>query len=398
MGLANDMKKIKENILASYEERAREYQQRLKENEDLVSQVQKTLDQFRTSHLEMAANLHANAVALRDNLDQGEADRLNAFGNLMTGIRNSISSIQTEVEDIRNSTAHLLETFAGSRGEMAAELKEKFMQSRSDREQQDQDRIKAFDNLMKNVRNDLDRSQKEVGKIMSDTDNLLRKYANEHAMMASTMRSNLNTNLEERVVYMRNLLRNFNDRLAEIHNENRIMAETLRKELLQSRKNLSASDAKRMEEFDKAMGQIRQRVGDIQSSIANLLNNLATDRMQAAAEWESLTEAIAWIKNSVTWPSPNPVNVSVSEESSSGIKGEEEGTNKNEEETDGLKGKNLEEKIILYVNAHPEGVKVSEMEEPLGEQRMRIGYVCKKLVDEGKIIKLDRAYFPKIKS
>ncbi|MGV8091933.1 MAG: hypothetical protein AB2L24_08725 [Mangrovibacterium sp.] len=392
------MKKIKENILASYEERAREYQQRLKENEDLVSQVQKTLDQFRTSHLEMAANLHANAVALRDNLDQGEADRLNAFGNLMTGIRNSISSIQTEVEDIRNSTAHLLETFAGSRGEMAAELKEKFMQSRSDREQQDQDRIKAFDNLMKNVRNDLDRSKKEVGKIMSDTDNLLRKYASEHAMMASTMRSNLNTNLEERVAYMRNLLRNFNDRLAEIHNENRIMAETLRKELLQSRKNLSASDAKRMEEFDKAMGQIRQRVGDIQSSIANLLNNLATDRMQAAAEWESLTEAIAWIKNSVTWPAPNPVNVSVSEQSSSGIKGEEEGANKNEEETDGLKGKNLEEKIILYVNAHPEGVKVSEMEEPLGEQRMRIGYVCKKLVDEGKIIKLDRAYFPKIKS
>jgi NADP-dependent 3-hydroxy acid dehydrogenase YdfG len=243
---------------------------------------------------------------------------------------------------------------------------------------------------------------------MSDTDNLLRKYAGERATMASTMRSNLNANLEERVAYMRNLLKNFNDRLAEIHGENKVMAETLRKKLLQSRKDLSASDAKRMEEFDKTMSQIRQRVGDIQTLIANMLNNLGTDRMQAATEWESLTEAIARIKNSVTWMSPDPANVPTSEQSSSGVKGEEEGTNKNEkaeeakekkeEETDALRGKNLEEKIILYVNAHPEGVKVSEMEEPLGEQRMRIGYVCKKLVDEGKIIKLDRAYFPKIKS
>jgi len=407
MGLANDMKKLKEDILASYQERAKEYQQRLQENQELVSEVQKTLDQFKTSHLEMAANLHANSAALRDGLNQEEVNRLNAFGNLMTGIRNSISSIQTEVEDIRNSTVRLLETYAGARDELAADLKEKFRQAGADRKQQDQDRLNTFGSLMENIQNDLDQSKDEVREIMSDTGNLLRKYANDHALMATTMRTNLNVNLEERTAYTRKLLDTFNDRLTEIHAENLTMAQSLRKELGQARKNLSASDKKRMEEFDVTMSQIRQRVGDIQALIANMLNNLTTDRMQAASEWESLSEAIALIRKSMIWSTPNPGVVLPEEPVSAGIKGKEE-SDKNEsageikeekeEDVDGAMGKNLEEKIIRYVNAHPEGVKVSEMEEPLGEQRMRIGYVCKKLVEEGKIIKLDRAYFPKIKS
>jgi ElaB/YqjD/DUF883 family membrane-anchored ribosome-binding protein len=406
MGLANDMKKLKEDILASYQERANEYQQRLQENQELVSEVQKTLDQFRTSHLEMAANLHANAEALKDNLSREEADRLNAFGKLMAGIKNSISSIQAEVEDIRNSTVHLLDTFAGARGEMAAGLKEKFMQAGADRKQKDQERLNIFDSLMKTIQNDLDQSKDEVRKIMSDTDHLLRKYADDQATMAATTRNNLNANLEERIAYTRKLLNTFSDRLIGIHNENLMMAQTLRNELVQSRKNLSASDTKRMEEFNTTMSLIRQRVGDIQALISNMLNNLTTDRMQAASEWESLPESIALIRKNMTWStdpgstdSSDPVPTSVvSEEQAEETEDSGEMKEEKEEDSEGAVGKNLEEKIIRYVNAHPEGVKVSEMEEPLGEQRMRIGYVCKKLVEEGKIIKLDRAYFPKTKS
>ncbi|MFZ4591547.1 MAG: hypothetical protein ACOYN6_11150 [Ignavibacteria bacterium] len=37
------------------------------------------------------------------------------------------------------------------------------------------------------------------------------------------------------------------------------------------------------------------------------------------------------------------------------------------------------------------------MEEPLGESRMKIGYVAKKLLDEGKVQKHDNIYYPKVK-
>jgi hypothetical protein len=53
----------------------------------------------------------------------------------------------------------------------------------------------------------------------------------------------------------------------------------------------------------------------------------------------------------------------------------------------------LGDKIFDYIDKHPLGVRISEMEQPLGETRMKIGYVAKTLLDEGKIQKIDNAYF-----
>ena len=41
MGMANEMKNLSEEILASYKQRAAEFQQRLKDNADVVKEVQK---------------------------------------------------------------------------------------------------------------------------------------------------------------------------------------------------------------------------------------------------------------------------------------------------------------------------------------------------------------------
>ena len=76
MGLASEMKNLSEEIVASYK-------QRIRENEELVIEVQKTLDGFRKDHQEMAAALRAGldkdeknrlkeSVELRKNLSDGE--------------------------------------------------------------------------------------------------------------------------------------------------------------------------------------------------------------------------------------------------------------------------------------------------------------------------------------
>jgi hypothetical protein len=354
----------------------------------------------------MAANLHANAATLRANLTQGEVARLNAFSNLMNGIRDSISTIQKEVEDIQHSTADLLIAFSASRGEMAEDLEETFAEARAgrakqnqDRETQNQDRLKDFDALMKNIQADVSRSKADVKEILTNAQNLVGKFSSERAEMSVNLRNDLNTNLEERVAFTRTLLKTFHERLAEISKENQQMAEELKNKLLQSRTDLSASDVKRMKDFDQSMGAIRNRVSEIQSSIANLINNLSADRMQAAAEWQGLSDAIAQIKNSSTTP---PKSAPVATPKDVEPKKEEEIIEKEPEKEkkqtfDFPKDMSLEEKVIMYVNAHPEGVKVSDMEEPLGEQRMRIGYVSKKLMDGGKLTKLENAYFPKAK-
>ena len=54
----------------------------------------------------------------------------------------------------------------------------------------------------------------------------------------------------------------------------------------------------------------------------------------------------------------------------------------------------LEEKVLDYINKHPLGVKISEMEEPLGETRMKLGFIAKALLEEGKVQKIENVYFP----
>jgi hypothetical protein len=56
--------------------------------------------------------------------------------------------------------------------------------------------------------------------------------------------------------------------------------------------------------------------------------------------------------------------------------------------------KTLEEKIMDYINNHPGGVKIPDMEIPLGEKRMKIGFVTKNLFNEGKVQKRENLYFP----
>ena len=54
----------------------------------------------------------------------------------------------------------------------------------------------------------------------------------------------------------------------------------------------------------------------------------------------------------------------------------------------------LDNKVLEYINKHPKGVKISEMEDPLGETRMKLGFIAKALLDEGKVQKVENVYFP----
>jgi len=55
----------------------------------------------------------------------------------------------------------------------------------------------------------------------------------------------------------------------------------------------------------------------------------------------------------------------------------------------------LEDKILDYINQNTDGIKISEMEKPLSENRMKLGCILNNLVNEGKIIKVSDKYYPK---
>ena len=54
----------------------------------------------------------------------------------------------------------------------------------------------------------------------------------------------------------------------------------------------------------------------------------------------------------------------------------------------------MEDIVQLYINSQPNGVKISEMEESLRQSRLRLGYVTRKLLNEGKVVKIENKYYP----
>ena len=54
----------------------------------------------------------------------------------------------------------------------------------------------------------------------------------------------------------------------------------------------------------------------------------------------------------------------------------------------------LEEKVLGFIKRHPKGVKVGDMEEPLGVTRMRLGVIAKGLLEKGMVRKEENMYFP----
>jgi uncharacterized protein YoxC len=429
MKLASEMKNLSEEVLASFKQRIKENEEIARRNEELVNEVQKTLDGFRKDHQGMAAVLNANAVALRKGLANGEKERLNTYNELMDGIHGTIASIQKGVMTIQTSTSDLINEFTASRAQMAVDLGKFFAQNRDGLEQNEkirmQDektRMKEFDAMMNNINNDLKSINNEVLGIFKSTNDMLEKFEKEHQEMSAELRAELSKNLSERVTYTKSLLLEFQKRLSEIGNENQELAKKMRKELANSQKQIAKGEVERLNEYKAVMNGIhaaikgiRKDVNDIQKSTSAMIGDYSQDRSQAAAAWNKMQETIAQLKEK-GFVVPPKVVVKKEAKKEAPVKKDKETpveakpdekvietpvaeTAQKDREApvkapEQVVPMTLEEKILDYINKHPGGVRISEMEEPLGEARMKLGFIAKNLLDSGKVQKIDTVYFP----
>ena len=393
MGLASEMKNLSEELLSSFK-------QRIKENEELVSEVQKTLDGFHKDHQEMAAVLNANALSLRKGLATGERERMKTYNGLMRDIRHTISSIRKEVVGIQTFTFNMINEFSSERVQMAAGLKKFFAEGRADRMEDEKIRMEEFDTMMKNINDDIKSINDEVMSIFKNTNNMLENFEKEHLEMSAELRAELAKNLSERVEYTRALLNGFQKRLSEISKENQRMAQKLRKDLASGEASRLNNYKGLMKDIHASIKRISKEVKDIQKATAGMIGDLSQERVQGMAEWTKMQDVMAEIRRTgIIKPSKE---VTKKAEKKSEVKTEipaevvKETPAKKEVVAASIpqEPESLDDKVLNYINKHPKGVKVSEMEGPLGETRMKIGYNAKALLEEGKVQKIDNVYFP----
>jgi len=451
--MANEMQQLADEILSSYKVRDDELQQRLKDNNTMVKKVQEMFENFRNDHQEIVASIKANAETqkataqkLKAEMTKDEQDRLKSFKEMMDGIKETISKIQDEVVSITTSTENTLKDFSNAHREMTGKMQEEFANDKSARAEWNTERMKSFNAMMQGILDDVDRIRKEVAAIFDDvakflveTDNMMKNFATEHSEMSAELRANLQANLKERQDQTRALLNDFNKKLAEISNENQQMAKKLHTELDKSRKDLATSDVRRLKDFKVTMGAIQDKVNEIQGFVSSFLGDLKNERIQASVIWDKLSEAKANIGR-IKQPEPaskketdkveKPVKPAKKEpvaedkpahsaEKPKEVKPEEkepvkakktDEVPKTEPETEEKtaptaekpkefkpeeKELTLEDKVLNYIAKHPKGVRVFDMEKPLGETRMRIGFIAKQLLDNGKVLKVENLYLPK---
>jgi len=309
MGISNDMKKLREDIVSANDVR-------VKAIGVLAKDTHKMLKGFQAEHKEMATNL-------RGELAKGEEKRLKDSRAMMANIQKFVSDVGKEV-------SAMIERFQKEHKVMADELRENL-------EKGEADRLKTFNDMMGNIHQDINQIETYVA-------NKLKEFSDAHAGMSKELKKMLANYVADMVKATKNL-----------------------------------------------MGDIQNRQKERNAEVADLLEAFKTEREKMAANWQALTATMAKkrgimpkVKAEVKVRPVEPVEEAI-----------EEAVEEVEvEEAPPEISLSLEDRVLEFIERHPEGIRVGDMEEPLGVPRMRLGVIAKTLLKEGKVRKEEKMYFP----
>ena len=131
-------------------------------------------------------------------------------------------------------------------------------------------------------------------------------------------------------------------------------------------------------EHNQMVAQLREELADydrgIKSEVAGMKQEAKADLEEARTAWQEL---IRGVKKGTVKATPEAVKAEVAEATPV-----EEGT------------PDLEAKLLAAIREHPEGITLTEVAESLGVAPIVFGRAARKLVDEGRVRKEDKVYFP----
>ncbi|MGB6370001.1 MAG: hypothetical protein WBF68_03060 [Atribacterota bacterium] len=325
MGISNDMKKLREDIVSANDVR-------VKAIGVLVKDTHKMLKGFQAEHKEMATNL-------RGELAKGEEKRLKGEDQRLKDFRVMMANIQKFVSDVDKEVSAMIERFQKEHKAMADKLKENAVELRENIEKGEADRLKTFNDMMGNIHQDINQIETYVA-------NKLKEFSDAHAGMS----------------------------------------EELKKMLANYVADMVKATKKLMGDIQKRQKERTAEVADLNAEVADLLETFKTEREKMAANWQALTAKMAK-RRSIMPKVETEVKVRPVE------KAIEEAVEEVEVE-EAPPEISLEDRVLEFIEKHPEGVRVGNMEEPLGVARMRLGVIAKTLLKEGKVRKEEKMYFP----
>ena len=232
---------------------------------------------------------------------------------------------------------------------------------------------------------------KEIRKLEKDTQSMLKEFQGEQKDMAAKLKKTLEQGEADRIKASGSLKSEIQaeqekrnkevaDLLEKFAKDHEDMAEQLKKIFKQAEADRLKAEADRMEAFASLKNEIQAEQKNRNKAVADLLKELKTEREKMSASWQTLTAAMSKRR------SGKPTM-----EAEVKVRPVKEAIEETKEVASGI---GLEEKVLEFIERHPEGAKVGDIEEPLGVQRMRLGQVAKRLLNKGKVRREENIYFP----
>jgi gas vesicle protein len=232
MGISNDMKKLREDIVADYDVR-------VKAIGVLVKDTHKMLKGFQAEHKEMATNL-------RGELAKGEEKRLKGEEQRLKDFRVTMANIQKFVSDLDKEVSAMIERFQKEHKVMADKLKENAVELKENLEKGEADRLKTFNDMMGNIHQDINQIETYVA-------NKLKEFSDAHAGMSEELKKMLAQYVADMVKATKNL----------------------------------------MGDIQKRQKERTAEIADLNAEVADLLDAFKTEREKMAANWQALTATMA---------------------------------------------------------------------------------------------------------
>ena len=377
MRTSEDTKKLGEDIISSYK-------LRIKAVGEIVSATHNMLTDFQKDHKTMSDKLGKN-------LERGEKDRLKESHTIMAGI--------TKEQVERNKyVTDLLQKFADDQKNTVNELKVMADEVKKSLGKGETDRISIFKVMMGDIEN-------HVLELSKNTAELMNVFSNDHKAMSEKLRTDLSKGEADRLKDFKGMIGNIEKDIKDIETyvKNKL------KEFSDEHIDMSAELKKELSKY----------VAGIISETNQLLGGFAEEREKMASNWKSLNDTMAklrsgkpivekkvkvrTVKEAIEEEKPEPVPEKPVEEPKpkpKPVKKEEPVEKPTPKPKPAKKVQPwekdipLEDKVLAFINAHPKGIQVGDMEEPLDVIRMRLGVIAKKLLDVGKVKKVDKDYFP----
>lgn len=353
------------------------FRRRDKANRELIAEVNAMIERFRKEHREMASRLAANADQLHSALSLNELERVERYEALMSTIQKELHEVRQTVSSYRSEAVEMMKGFTEGREQMSADLRVLLDESTAARKKVEESRILEFGEMMSGIKEYNVRLEREVNDLMD-------RFASEHEQMAAELRVSLEKNSDERSEKTKELLAGIRVRMQEIANENVAAAQELRSAM-------QNGETERMDEYHKLFSRISSEVDSLRKSTAEMLKRFSEERAADSAGWPVEPEPVAAVEPVVEVPVvEEPVvekTVEVAEPAAEEIEAAVADEVQSTQAMD-----SLEDRVLAFINSSTGGVRVSDMEKPLGDTRMKIGVAARNLLDAGKIVKIENYY------